>query len=516
MSMLKKISFIVGVGSILLALPVFAFEAKETSKYFNGPTITEVTDTSATVSLSQSVIAGITDDEKKGVYFEYDETMKICIMIYPTPPECLPKKTEKGQMTVHITNLKPDTEYRVIYRRDNTIQCITTPCEGNEFESLTATFKTKKGNDVAGKKGVTSNLRIGTQGEQVKILQGTLVEKGYFTGTVTGYFGPLTLKAVKAFQKASGITPTGYVGELTRRALSSGPVIVKEPVVTETFEGLVTAYSTGCYADGECSITVDTKKVVTTIGWSREIVGKVLGVSDLGAVEKHIGSRAKVYAKKTADGYTLYGDEKYYVQIMTQSSQNKPSPAMSFFVTSKNKGNGADFGGIAGADAYCQALAESVGVTNKTWVAYLSTTGTGGTKGVNAKDRIGYGPWYNYNGELIAQNVNELHGTNNLNKKTAFTEHGDIVLGRGDSVNVHDILTGSNDMGMSVATTTDTTCNNWTSSDTGSAYVGHHDRIGINESAPMKSWVSSHLSRGCSLPALRASGGGGLLYCFAK
>ena len=189
---------------------------------------------------------------------------------------------------------------------------------------------------------------------------------------------------------------------------------------------------------------------------------------------------------------------------------------MSFFITSKNPGKGADFGGIDGADAYCTTLAKEAGSTNKTWKAYLSTESKGGIVGINASERIGNGPWYNYNGEMIAADSNQLHGSNNLTKQTALTEKGATVFGRGDSLNVHDILTGSNEMGMIVATTTDTTCSNWTSSDTGGAYVGHHDRIGRDDSLPMKSWNSAHLSRGCSLPALRSSGGGGLIYCFAR
>ena len=287
--------------------------------------------------------------------------------------------------------------------------------------------------------------------------------------------------------------------------------------ITETFEGIVTGFSTGCFADGECSITVDNKKVITTTGWSQQTVGKILGVPDLGEVEKNIGNRAKVYAKKVEGGYSLYGSADYYIEIFpAKASTGKVSPDMSFFITSKNPGKGADFGGVDGADAYCTTLATSAGITNKTWKAYLTTTSNNGVLGVNARDRIGNGPWYNYKGELIASDLNELHGANKLTKQTALTEKGEIVFGRGDSVNIHDILTGSNEFGMSVATTTDTTCNNWTSGDQGSAYVGHHDRIGINDSAPMKSWNSSHLSRGCSLPALRSSGGGGLMYCFAR
>jgi hypothetical protein len=189
------------------------------------------------------------------------------------------------------------------------------------------------------------------------------------------------------------------------------------------------------------------------------------------------------------------------------------SDKFSFFITSKNPGAGGDFGGLSGADAYCQQLGSSVGGDKKTWSAYLST---GGESVVNAKDRIGTGPWYNIKGELIANNLIELHGQNNLNKDTALNELGQKVFGRGDTPNEHDILTGSDNMGNFYATSTDSTCNNWTSSTTGSAVVGHHDRIGINDSAPMKSWVNSHLTRGCSVENFKTTGGAGLIYCFAK
>ena len=194
------------------------------------------------------------------------------------------------------------------------------------------------------------------------------------------------------------------------------------------------------------------------------------------------------------------------------TSQNKTG----FFVTGANPGKGADFGGLAGADRYCQSLAQSVGAGGRTWRAYLSTNAAGGSPAVNARDRIGTGPWYNVKGQLIASNVDELHGTNNLTKQTALTEKGDIVSGRGDPVNQHDILTGSSPDGRAIADGKDNTCGNWTKSGDGSAIVGHHDRIGLNESPPMKSWNSSHPTQGCSLDALKKTGGGGLLFCFAQ
>ena len=189
--------------------------------------------------------------------------------------------------------------------------------------------------------------------------------------------------------------------------------------------------------------------------------------------------------------------------------------SMSFFVTSANPGKGADFGGLAGADAYCETLAAKVGAPGRNWHAYLSAIAGGGAAAVNARDRIGRGPWQNVKGEVIARNVDELHGNNNLSKLTALTEKGETVSGRGDPVNTNDILTGSTAEGLVMNSGKDTTCGNWTQSGEGSAIVGHHNRIGTDESAPMKSWNSSHATRGCSMAELKTTGGAGLLYCFA-
>jgi hypothetical protein len=189
---------------------------------------------------------------------------------------------------------------------------------------------------------------------------------------------------------------------------------------------------------------------------------------------------------------------------------------MSFFVSSAGSGKGADLGGLEGADKICKTLAESAGAGGKTWRAYLSTQGPGA---VNARDRIGTGPWVNAKGAVIAKNAAELHGTNNLTKQTALTEKGEVVKGRGDKPNMHDILTGSKPDGTAFGAEADRTCANWTSSGAGAAMVGHSDRIGLDESAPMKSWNSSHPSRGpgggCSQDDLRSTGGNGLIYCFA-
>ena len=189
---------------------------------------------------------------------------------------------------------------------------------------------------------------------------------------------------------------------------------------------------------------------------------------------------------------------------------------MSFFVTSEGKGKGADLGGLDGADAHCAALAEAVGSKQKIWRAYLSTTAPAGEAGVNARDRIGKGPWRNVKGVVVAKNVEHLHSAkSNLTKQTVLTEKGEGVSGRGDPVNMHDILTGSDPNGMYSTAGGDTTCGNWTSSTEGSAIVGHHDRIGLKDTRHMKSWNSSHGSRGCSQDGLKGTGGAGLFYCFA-
>jgi hypothetical protein len=190
---------------------------------------------------------------------------------------------------------------------------------------------------------------------------------------------------------------------------------------------------------------------------------------------------------------------------------------MSFFVTSVGKGNGADLGALAGADAHCQGLAQAAGSTKTNWRAYLSTTEPGGAAGVNARDRIGKGPWQNAKGVTVAKSVEDLHSdSNNINKQTALTEKGEIVSGRGDTVNMHDILTGSDPQGLYSTAGGDTTCGNWTKSgNDGSAIVGHHDRTGLKDTRHMNSWNSSHGSRGCSQDSLRSTGGAGLIYCFS-
>ena len=190
---------------------------------------------------------------------------------------------------------------------------------------------------------------------------------------------------------------------------------------------------------------------------------------------------------------------------------------MSFFLTSAGSGKGADLGGLAGADRLCQTLAQAVGAGGKTWRAYLSTQAAGGAAAVNARDRIGRGPWQNSKAVVVAKDVAELHGTNNLTKQTALSEKGEVINGRGDTPNVHDILTGSQADGTAFPAGEDRTCGNWTKSGAdGAVMVGHHDRTGLDDSPPAKSWNTSHPSRGgCSQDALKSTGGAGLFYCFA-
>jgi hypothetical protein len=199
---------------------------------------------------------------------------------------------------------------------------------------------------------------------------------------------------------------------------------------------------------------------------------------------------------------------------------NAQSANMSFFVTSVGPGKGADLGGLTGADNHCQQLAQSAGAGAKTWHAYLSTQAAGGASAVNARDRIGKGPWQNARGVVIAKDVADLHSaSNNLTKQTALTEKGEVNNGRGDNPNRHDILTGSQADGTAFPPDPDRTCKNWTSATQGAAMLGHADRQGLRDDEASHSWNSSHPSRGpdggCSQADLRSTGGDGLLYCFA-
>ncbi len=192
-----------------------------------------------------------------------------------------------------------------------------------------------------------------------------------------------------------------------------------------------------------------------------------------------------------------------------------------FFLTSAGSGKGADLGGLAGADAHCQNLANAAGAGKRTWRAYLSTSAVAAAGGaaaqpaVNARERIGKGPWFNAKGELIAGDVEQLHAANKLTKATALNERGGVVNGAGDTPNQHDILTGSRIDGTALSPSPNLTCGNWTQSGDGAAMIGHHDRRGLVSDAWALSWNSSHQTRGCGQDALRSTGGAGLFYCFA-
>ncbi|HEY0112662.1 MAG TPA: hypothetical protein VGB59_05860 [Allosphingosinicella sp.] len=197
------------------------------------------------------------------------------------------------------------------------------------------------------------------------------------------------------------------------------------------------------------------------------------------------------------------------------TSVEEPENKLSFFITSAGSGDGANLGGLAGADRICQERAQAVGAGSKRWRAYLSVSAGPGTAAVNARDRIGRGPWYNAKGVPVAMSVADLHSADNhINKNDALTETGAVVNGRGDSPNTHDILTGSQADGTAFAGDSDRTCGNWTRNGEGSAQVGHHDRQGGG--ADPTSWNSAHPSRGCSQANLQGSGGNGLFYCFAS
>ena len=187
-------------------------------------------------------------------------------------------------------------------------------------------------------------------------------------------------------------------------------------------------------------------------------------------------------------------------------------PEMSFFISSVGSGKGVDLGGLEGADRHCQSLATAAGAGKRKWRAYLSTTGT---PAVNARERIGKGPWYSFEGRLIARNVDELHTSNNINRLVALNEKGKNVNGRADKPNTHDIITGSAPDGRASTDGKDTTCGNYTKSGEGAVLLGHHDRLGLRDDDAARSWNSSHPSRGCSQDNLVTTGGAGLIYCFA-
>jgi len=208
------------------------------------------------------------------------------------------------------------------------------------------------------------------------------------------------------------------------------------------------------------------------------------------------------------------------ISTLASAPAQAQSADTSFFLTSNGVGNGGNLGGLAGADNHCQTLAQAAGAGGKTWRAYLSTQAEGGAPAINARDRIGRGPWQNFKDEIVAQNVADLHSDNNkLGMLTSLTERGTIVAPRGYTPNYHDVLTGSQTDGTAFPPGEDQTCKNWTSSTQGAAMVGHIDRAGLRDDAASKSWNTAHPSRGpdggCSQNDLRSTGGNGLFYCFA-
>jgi hypothetical protein len=211
---------------------------------------------------------------------------------------------------------------------------------------------------------------------------------------------------------------------------------------------------------------------------------------------------------------TLFMSAVIISAAATVTTINSQENEMSFFITSAGSGDGANLGGLAGADAHCASLAQAAGSRGKTWRAYLSAHADGNQPAVNARDRIGCGPWFNANGVQVASNLNQLHSEfMDLGKENSLTENGDMVKGRGDTPNQHDILTGSTLDGRTVDDGSNHTCNNWTSNSEGTAHVGHFDRTGGGQNPT--SWNSAHGSRGCSQEDLIGTGGNGYFYCFA-
>ena len=221
---------------------------------------------------------------------------------------------------------------------------------------------------------------------------------------------------------------------------------------------------------------------------------------------------------KITTGSSILASAALLALVLSGSAQAQQAANMTFFVTSEPIGKGGDLGGLAGADAHCQRLAQAAGAGGKTWHAYMSTSinAADPSKTINARDRIGRGPWQNSKGVVVATSVEDLHSDGNkITKESGLTEKGEMVKGVGDTPNQHDMLTGSGMDGKALPGNVNLTCNNWTSSQYGSAIVGHVDRRGNADTVFQHSWNSAHMSRGCTQPDLVATGGNGLFYCFA-
>jgi peptidoglycan hydrolase-like protein with peptidoglycan-binding domain len=311
--MKKALIFTLLLALFLTSSPL-AFAINNPVLPINEPTVSNITTNSAEVAVSRQMLNALSEEQKSGLYFEYIQTNQVCIMIYPTPEHCLPKKTTKGLTSVVLKDLNPNTSYTLSYKVDNTIACITAPCNENGLQSASIKFSTTA-TDTNMLFSFYRNLQYRSRGNDVRMLQDILRQKGYLSSVSTGYFGTATFRAVKAFQKDyMKIPPTGFVGPKTRLALNN---ILN--VQSESFEGTIQSVSTACFADGECSVTIDGKKVITTIGWSQEIVGSIKGtVNSIGDIEtSKIGTQAKVYARKLLDGsYTLYGNSSYYIEVL--------------------------------------------------------------------------------------------------------------------------------------------------------------------------------------------------------
>ena len=292
--------------------------------------VSSVTKNTAVIKIPDNVLNSMDEYDRQNTYIEYFKTNQVCIAIYPTPEYCLPKKFAKGLSKVTLDNLDPNTSYTAVYKRDNSIVCITNPCPENSFRSGELIFntKTEDGTSVESKPMylISKNIWYKSKNDDVQILQNFLYEKGFLKVKPTSYFGTLTLRAVKDFQKSVGIINTGYVGALTRSAIEENskvkvmPGTVEEVTVfgnnEEKFVGKIETYSIGCFADGECSVTVGGKKIVTTIGWTLGDVGSVIGVESFGEIFNAIGKEAEVFARKVDNkNYTLYGNTGYYVKV---------------------------------------------------------------------------------------------------------------------------------------------------------------------------------------------------------
>ena len=317
MNQAKKLLYIASLTLLCGVNTLHAQTSAQTARYFNGPKVSDIKSTSAIVNIGREVFSGWTDPaDLNSLYFEYYRTNQVCIAIYPTPVECLPKKTSPGVTSVKISALTPNTSYTVVYKKDNTIRCITAPCPDNSFTSLSVEFTTPQNDSgTVVDKPLTFQKNFGyrARGIDVTKLQTLLIERGFMSGSATGYFGVQTLKAVKDLQKTYSITPTGFLGPLTRTALGYENVDI---AAGEYFEGKITGSSIGCYADGICSISVDGKQVITAIGWSQQTVGRIYGsIDNVGDASKKIGTKAKVYAQKTNEGYTLYGNKNFYIEV---------------------------------------------------------------------------------------------------------------------------------------------------------------------------------------------------------